>query len=79
MNQNYDEILKAALALSPEDRLRLIDELSEPDGEEGTLPFDPAWLDEIQRRSAEFDTGGVTPIPWEKVKQRARQEESPGG
>jgi len=39
-------------------------------------PADPdadrAWLDEAQRRSAEFEAGLVTPIPADKVFHRVR-------
>lgn len=39
-------------------------------------PVDPdadrIWLDEVQRRSADFDAGLVKPIPAEEVFERAR-------
>jgi|JRYK01.1.fsa_nt_gb putative addiction module component (TIGR02574 family) len=39
-------------------------------------PIDPdadrAWLEEVQRRSAEFDAGLVKPIPAETVFERVR-------
>jgi hypothetical protein len=47
--------------------------------ERGLRPFDDATLLEIQRRSAEFDAGGVTTIPWSIAKERARREVQQGG
>lgn len=39
-------------------------------------PMDPdserAWLDEVQRRTTEFDAGLVKPIPAEEVFERVR-------
>lgn len=44
--------------------------------EELNGPADPgadrAWLDEVRRRSAEFDAGLVKPIPAEEVFERVR-------
>lgn len=31
-------------------------------------PLSSEWLEEIQRRSARFDTGQAETIPWEQVK-----------
>jgi putative addiction module component (TIGR02574 family) len=66
----YESVLSAALQLSEEDRLRLIDELasSVPDDQPPTLSDE--WLAEIERRSAEIDSGAVMPEPWPKVRQR---------
>ena len=70
---DYKSILSAAAQLSVSDRLRLIDELagSVPDDEPPSLS--PEWLAEIERRSAEIDSGAVSAIPWEEVRQRLRK------
>lgn len=41
--------------------------------EAADLPFDDAWLAEVQRRSAEIDAGTATLTPWPEVKQRVRK------
>lgn len=71
---DYESVLSAAAQLSVADRLRLIDELagSVPDDEPPTLS--PEWLAEIERRSAEIDTGTVSTIPWEEVRQRLQKK-----
>ena len=55
----------------PEQELLLRALLEELDG-----PADPdaerAWLDEVQRRSADFDAGLVKSIPVEEVFERVR-------
>jgi putative addiction module component (TIGR02574 family) len=34
-----------------------------------TIVPDPEWLNEIERRSREFEEGKVKAIPWEEVKR----------
>ena len=55
----------------PEQERLLLALLEEFDG-----PADPdadrAWLDEVQRRSAEFDTGLVKTVPADEVFERVR-------
>jgi putative addiction module component (TIGR02574 family) len=74
MNQVVDELLQAALKLPDDDQLRLVSALTAAVEERGLRPFDDSWLDEIQRRSAEYDAGSVQSIPWAEVKARARLE-----
>ncbi len=71
---DYESVLSAAAQLSVADRLRLIDELagSVPDDEPPTLS--PEWLAEIERRSAEIDTGAASTVPWEEVRQRLQKK-----
>jgi putative addiction module component (TIGR02574 family) len=73
MSQGVQELLQAALALSDEEQLQLVAALVAAVDERGLRPFDDSWLEEIRRRSAEFDAGSVQPIPWAEVKERARQ------
>jgi putative addiction module component (TIGR02574 family) len=35
--------------------------------------LDDAWLVEIDRRSAEIDSGAVQTIAWDEVRRKARQ------
>lgn len=73
MNPQVDQLLQAALALPDEDQLRFLAALSSAIDERGLRPFDDSWLVEIQRRSVEYDAGGVRAVPWVEVKERARQ------
>ncbi|HEY7330093.1 MAG TPA: addiction module protein [Gemmataceae bacterium] len=69
MNDRYESILKAALALPEAERVFLIDDLMEslpPD----TGPLsDEEMLAELERRRAEVEQGLVKPIPWEEVRR----------
>jgi putative addiction module component (TIGR02574 family) len=70
MQQNVDQLLQAALSLPDEDQLRLVSALAAAVEERGLRPFEDWWLEEIQRRSAEYDAGTVQAIPWS---ERARK------
>ena len=39
--------------------------------EDSLPPLSDEWSAEIQRRSAEYDAGGVATVPWEQVKAEA--------
>lgn len=73
MNESFNNAFHAALALPETDRVQLVDALIESLEPDDAAPLDDAWLAEIERRSREFDEGKVQPIPWEVVKERARQ------
>lgn len=72
MNAEVNHILQAALALSDEDQLRLLAALSAAVDERALQPFAESWLAEIERRSSEYDAGGIRPLSWAEVKERAR-------
>lgn len=74
MSQNVDQLLQAALALPDEEQLQLVAALVAAVDERGLRPFDDFWLEEIRRRSAEYDAGSVQAIPWAEVKEGARQK-----
>ena len=74
MTQAVQQLLQSALALPENERLQLLSALAAAVEEQGLRPFDDAWLTEIQRRSAEYDAGGVQTRKWAEVKERARQE-----
>ena len=69
MNDRYESILKAALALPEAERVFLIDDLMEslpPD----TGPLsDEEMLAELERRHAEYEKDPSIAIPWEEVKR----------
>jgi putative addiction module component (TIGR02574 family) len=68
--EDYESILSAASELPVANRLRLIDELvaSVPDDQSPSLA--EAWLEEIQRRSAEIESGAVQTESWDAVRSR---------
>jgi len=74
MNQAVEQLLQAALKLPDEDQLQLVSALLAAVEERGLRPFDDSWLEEIKRRSAEYDAGTVQPIPWAEVRERARRK-----
>ncbi len=74
MSQGVQHLFQAALALSDEEQLQLLTALGAAVDERGLRPVDDVWPAEIQRRSAEYDAGGIEPIPWAEVKRRARRE-----
>jgi Putative addiction module component len=81
MSPATEEILRAALALTESERSELIEELLAAEPGSGDLPFDPAWLDEIRRRSAEIDKGGIALTSWAEVRDRVgrRVKDDAGG
>jgi putative addiction module component (TIGR02574 family) len=64
------ELLKDALSLPPEGRAALADSLLESLGQEIAEGAEQTWLDEIQKRLHEIDSGGVAMIPWEETERR---------
>ncbi|MEO6807553.1 MAG: addiction module protein [Isosphaeraceae bacterium] len=73
MSPATEQLLQAALALPEDERLELAEALLDARSPSSGLPFDPAWLTEIQRRSAEFEAGTVSLTPWSVVKERGRR------
>jgi putative addiction module component (TIGR02574 family) len=64
------ELLKDALSLPPEGRAALADSLLESLDQEVDEGAEKAWLDEIQKRLREIDTGAVAMLPWEEAERR---------
>lgn len=69
----YQSVLSAAAQLSVADRLRLIDDLAATVPDDEPLSLSPAWLAEIERRSAEIESGAVSTVPWEEVRLQLRK------
>jgi putative addiction module component (TIGR02574 family) len=76
MSENFDEILSAALSLSPGARAMLADHLLESLNGEDQKRIDALWADEIERRIKEVDEGKVTPVPGDQVMDRLRSRRS---
>jgi putative addiction module component (TIGR02574 family) len=70
----FDDVFGAAEALTPSDRIRLVQALWD------TIPLDQwpvpsgEWIAEAQQRSAELDAGRMTASPWSEVRDRARHK-----
>lgn len=73
MTSATEQILQAALALPEQERLELTEALLASEGHTSGLPFDPAWLVEIRRRSAEVESGSIPLTPWPVVRERVRR------
>jgi putative addiction module component (TIGR02574 family) len=74
MSTTTEQLLHAALALPEDDRLQLVEALIvslEPDDRP---PFDDSWREVIQRRSAEVQSGQVSPIPWADVQRQGGEK-----
>jgi putative addiction module component (TIGR02574 family) len=72
MTKEAAELLKQALALTPEERADLASTLI--DSLDATVEEDAeaAWQEEIRRRVEDLRSGKVTPVPWEEVRDSAR-------
>lgn len=64
---HLEQLIAQATELPVADRIVLMDAIRDSLPEEEASQFDPEWLAEIQRRSAEYDAGKVKGIPWEEV------------
>lgn len=73
MTPATEQLLQAALALPEGERLELVEALLASQDQSSALPFDPAWLSEIRRRSAEIEAGTVQLTPWPVVRERVRR------
>jgi putative addiction module component (TIGR02574 family) len=72
MSANFEEILSAALSLSPGARAMLADHLLESLDAEAQKQIDAMWAEEAEHRDKEIEDGVVTPIPGEEVMNRLR-------
>jgi len=69
---NVDEAFVATKSLAPLQKLELISRLWEDVRLSGAFRPSDSDLAEIQRRSAELDSGAVQAIPWEVVRDSVR-------
>lgn len=67
-----EEIFAAVQSLDPSDRWQLVTRLWDALPDEAWAAPCQADLDEIQRRSAEYDAGGVETIGRDEVRRRIR-------
>lgn len=70
MTKSAENILEQAMALEPDDRMELVDKLSESLEISTDPQYIAEWEAEIARRIEQVERGEVTPIPWrEAIKQ----------
>jgi len=70
MRRDPAEILKHALSLAPERCAALAESRGESLDQEMDEGAEQAWLDEIEKRLREIDTGAVALLPWEEAERR---------
>jgi putative addiction module component (TIGR02574 family) len=68
---DYESLLADASQLPLGARIQLIEALWDTVPADSLPPLSDEWLAEIQRRSAEYDSSAVRPIPWEQVRAEA--------
>jgi putative addiction module component (TIGR02574 family) len=73
MSENFDEILSAALSLSPGARAMLAGHLLESLDRENQKRIDAIWADEAERRMQQIREGKVETIDGELVMRELRE------
>jgi putative addiction module component (TIGR02574 family) len=68
----YEEIKNAALALPPDARATLAEDLLDSLTADEQRRIDSMWAEEAERRDEEIENGIVTAIPGEEVLNRLR-------
>jgi len=67
---DYHSVRSAAAELSVLDQLRLIDDLAASMPDDHPPSLSEEWLAELERRSAEIDSGSARTESWSDVRQR---------
>jgi len=68
---DYEKVLADASRLPVVDRVQLIEALWDSLPPDSLPPLTEEWAAEIQRRSAEYDSGSVQTVPWEQIRADA--------
>lgn len=68
---SYEILLADAARLSVAERIQLIEALWDTLPGDSLPPLSDEWVAEIQRRSAEYDSGSAKTVPWEQVRADA--------
>jgi putative addiction module component (TIGR02574 family) len=67
MNPTTETLFQTALALPPENRADLAEQLLDSLAEKDQAAIDAAWVEEAERRLQAFDQGKIKAIPGEEV------------
>lgn len=73
MKPTTEKLTQAALALPEDDRAELAETLIASLETDETYGLDEACLEEIKRRSEEYDNGLAKTVTWDEVKRRTRE------
>jgi putative addiction module component (TIGR02574 family) len=68
---NFETLLADASHLPVVDRIQLIEALWDTLPADSLPPLTDEWIAEIERRSAEYDSGLVQTVPWEQIRTDA--------
>jgi len=72
MNDELDQVLAAAMKLTPESRAALVGSLLESLDKETDEHVEAAWVAEILRRLEEYRSGRARPIDWDTARRAIR-------
>ncbi|MBI3865673.1 MAG: addiction module protein [Planctomycetia bacterium] len=67
----YESLLTEAAQLPVADRIQLIDAIWDTLPANSLPPLSDEWTAEIQRRSAEYDSGSAQTVSWEQIRAEA--------
>ena len=68
---DYETVLADARRLPLVDRIQLIESLWDTLPADSLPPLSDEWIAEIQRRSAEYDSGLAQTVRWEQIRADA--------
>jgi putative addiction module component (TIGR02574 family) len=68
---SYESLLADASRLPVVDRIQLIEALWDTVPADSLPPLTDEWLEEVRRRSAEYESGSVETVPWEQIRADA--------
>ncbi len=66
-----ESLLADAAQLPIADRIQLIDAIWDTLPADSVPPLSNAWIAEIERRSAEYDSGSTETVSWEQIRAEA--------
>lgn len=73
---SIDELLSSFMSLNDDERTIFLEQAL---AASQSLPFDPAWLDELEYRAAEVDAGRMPTEDWNEARQRVHTKYFPHG
>ena len=73
----YESVLDDATHLPIADRILLAEAIWDTVPADGLPPLSDEWTAEIQKRSAEYDSGAAVAVPWDQVKAEALRRLGP--
>jgi putative addiction module component (TIGR02574 family) len=74
MARALEELFQEAMALSPEERLQLSQQIYDSLMTDEEREIEEAWLDEVERRYADYEAGRTKTIPGEQVFRELREK-----